>query len=239
MVPDANGFWDILTGLEESGHLRVYAWIGILILAAVFLMTLFDRHFDRDFPTRWREGLAESFYHIMTILTSGKSQRRNLFGWAGQIWSGIWMACGVALVAYLTSSVTSVMTANSLTQSINSMADLPGRTVGVFSGSVAESYSLQLGIATVPYDGIEDAVKAMTADEIDAIIGDAPVLEYFAHSRPTLDVSVVGNIFHPDKYGFATPQNSPLSHPLTVRILGLQEAGKIRELRTKYFGNEP
>ena len=40
--------------------------------------------------------------------------------------------------AYVTSSVTSVMTTLSLTNQINSVADLPGKSIGVFAGSVAE-----------------------------------------------------------------------------------------------------
>jgi len=235
----AGDFWDIVSGLRESGHLRIYAWLGSLVLVATVLMTLFDRRFDRDFPKRWRDGLAESFYHVMSIATSGKSTRKNLFNWVGRIWAGIWMACGIAVIAYLTSSVTSVMTAISLTREVNSLADLPGRTVGVFTGSVAEQYVLRLGIASIPYDGIEEAVAGMMNNEVDAIVGDAPVLEYHAYSNPKLPVSVVGNIFHPDKYGFAVGHDDPLARNLTLRILGLHESGKVQELRLKYFGHEP
>jgi polar amino acid transport system substrate-binding protein len=48
-------------------------------------MTIFDRHFDESFPKRWREGLAESFHHVVSIATSGKTSRKNLFGWLGRI----------------------------------------------------------------------------------------------------------------------------------------------------------
>ena len=104
------GFWDVVTGLRESGHLRAYAWLAFVIVAATVLMTLFDRRFDKDFPQRWRDGISESFFSVMSIATSGRAARRNLFGWVGRIWQALWLVCGVAVLAYITSTVTSVMT---------------------------------------------------------------------------------------------------------------------------------
>ena len=111
-----SGFWDIMTGLKDSGHLRAYGWLSLVILAATVLLTLFDRHFDKNFPRRWRDGIAESFYTVMLISSSGRpTARKNLFGWVGRIWQALWLICGIALLAYVTSSVTSVMTTLSLT----------------------------------------------------------------------------------------------------------------------------
>jgi ABC-type amino acid transport substrate-binding protein len=170
---------------------------------------------------------------------TGRISRKNLFGWIGRVWAAIWMVCGIAVVAYVTSSVTSVMTAVAIGQGITSLADLPGKTVGVFAGSVAESYVSEMGIASRPYPDMDAAVAEMKAGRVDAIVGDAPVLEYYAHSRPEQKVTVVGNIFHPDKYGFAFPRGSDLAQPATLQILGLHEAGTIAKLRVKYFGNSP
>src|SRR5690606_21881708 len=129
------GNGDLLRGLSESGHLRAYAWIALVIVLATILITLFDRKFDRDFPKRWRDGVADSFYTAMSVLTSGKSpSRKNLFGWMGRIWQGLWLVSVIAVLAYVTSSVTSVMTTLSLTNQINSVADLPGRIVGRSEG---------------------------------------------------------------------------------------------------------
>ena len=109
MVSESRGtsFRDVVAGLRESGHLRAYAWIAFVILLATQLVTLFDRYFDKNFPHRWRDGLAESFYTVMSATISGRPPaRKNLFGWIGRIWQGLWLACGVAVLAYLTSSET-------------------------------------------------------------------------------------------------------------------------------------
>lgn len=233
------GFLDVVRGLSDSGHLRAYAWLAGVIVAATILLTLFDRHFDKNFPSRWRDGLAESFYSVMSVATSGKSPaRKNLFGWAGRIWQGLWLVCGVAVLAYLTSTITSVMTTLSLANQINSVADLPGKTVGVFTGSVAEEFARAEALSASSFENIDAAAQALLSGEIDAIVGDAPVLEYYAHTHADSPLNVVGAIFEPDKYGFGLVRNSPLEYEVTLELLGAQERGFAEELRTKYFGDD-
>jgi polar amino acid transport system substrate-binding protein len=232
------GFWSVVSGLNDAGHLRAYGWLLAVIIAATFGFTLFDRKFDPDFPRRWREGIAESFHHVISIAAAGKAgARKNLFGWVGRLWQAIWVIVGVGVIAYITSSVTSVMTAVSIERGIHSLADLPGKTVGVFTGSVAEDFVTELGIASRSYPDIDTAAGAMKAGNIDAIVGDAPILEHFAHNKPQENVTVVGNIFHPDKYGFAFPHDSELTQPVTLQILQLIEDGTVEELRNRYFGS--
>lgn len=239
MVPDEGtaDFWSVINGLRNAGHLRAYAWLAFVIVLSTIALTFFDRRFDKDFPRKWREGIAESFHQVMSVATSGKTARKNLFGWKGRIWSALWMVCGVAVVAYLTSSVTSVMTAVSIEQGIDSLADLPGKTSGVFTGSTAEDYLSELGIAARSYPDIDAAIIALGQGRIDAIVADAPILEYHAHIHPEHKVAVVGNLFHPDKYGFAFPHDSDLTRDVTLQILDLQESGELERIRLKYFGN--
>lgn len=239
MVADSEGagFWQVIGGLERAGHLRAMMWLVFIILVATLVLAWFYRRFDKAFPRSWHEGLAESFYEVMSVTTSGKVTRPNALGWMGRISGGIWMVCGVAVIAYVTSSVTSVMTALTLTHEINSLADLPGRTVGVRGGSVAESYSNELRLATNPYPDIDSAVDGLVSGRSAALVGDAPVLEYYAHTNPTPHLSVVGPIFHPDKYGFGFRHGDTLSHEITLQLLAMQEAGELKNLEQKYFGN--
>ena len=227
----------VLSGLADSGHLRAYGWLALVIIAATFLVTLFDRRFNPDFPHRWRDGIAESFYSVMSVATSGRpASRTNLFGWFGRIWSAVWLVCGIAVLSYVTASVTSVMTTLSLTNQINSLSDLSGKTVGVFTGSTAEDFARASGLSMQRYPDIDAAAEVLTNERISAIIADAPVLEYYQHRNPDVAVDVVGPIFEPDKYGFGLVRRSPLTGPLTIELLGAKESGLIENLRVKYFG---
>lgn len=240
MVPSVSpsGFDRILSGLSDAGHLRAYGWLLTVIAVATIGFTLFDRKFDPEFPKRWREGAAESFHNVISIATNGKtSGRKNLFGWIGRIWQAVWMLVGVGTIAYVTSSVTSVMTTVAIERGIHSIADLPGKTVGVFQGSASEEFIAARGIGSRSYQDIDAAVSAMNDGDIDAIVGDAPVLEFYVNSKPSEDVATVGKIFHPDKYGFAFPVGSDLAQPVTLQLLKRMEDGTVEKLRNRYFGN--
>ena len=234
-----SGLGSLIEGLSDAGFLRAYAWIGLILVAATVLLTFFDRRFDQSFPRRWRDGIAESFYSVMSVATSGRPPaRKNLFGWVGRVWQALWLVCGIAVLAYVTSSVTSVMTTLSLTNQIEGLADLADKPVGVLTGTVQEEFAQTEGLHIRSYRGIDGAVEALVNGDVAAIIHDAPVLEYYAHTHSDQPVDVVGRLFEKDKYGFALPRGSALTHPLTIELLGVLDADEIEGLRAKYFGSE-
>jgi hypothetical protein len=100
--------------LYENGSLKSNFWIAIsLIIASVFL-TILDRRLDPEFPADWSKGIAESFYHVVSILMTGTTDHKPMFGIYGRILAALWLVMGVGFVAYVTSSITSVMTINSM-----------------------------------------------------------------------------------------------------------------------------
>ena len=155
----------LLEGLRNAGYLRIYGWIGVGILLVTLLLTLFDRHFDPQFPRRWRDGLAESFYAAVKIATAGQVPgRTNRLGWLGRVWQGVWLLPAIALVAFVTSSVTSVLTTQSLHHQINSLQDVKDQPVGVLAGTGEEDYGRTQGLTLRSYDdldpiGIDGCVK--------------------------------------------------------------------------------
>lgn len=50
----STSFTQIIKGLNESGYLRIYLWIAAMIVFAAAVITVYDRHFDKEFPRAWR-----------------------------------------------------------------------------------------------------------------------------------------------------------------------------------------
>jgi len=224
-------------GLRNSGHLKIFA-IGIaVILMGTVIVTLGERRWNQEFPKDWANGLAESFYHVMSVVMTGKSNHKPLPGPLGKIMAGIWIAFGVAVVAYITSSITSVMTVNKLHSIINGPQDLPGHRVAVLRGSLAETYSRNSGLDYVNFSSLPEAVKALLAHEVDAIVHDAMALQWYDNSHPELPITEVGPIFEKKYLTFALPIGSPLRHDLSTALLKRHESGYCESLRQHYFGN--
>ena len=234
------GMLDLLNGLASSGHLRIFAIGGILIVIATLILTYLDRRFDPEFHREWFSGLAASFYHVMSTTFTGKSEHKNLIhGPMGHIAAALWVAAGITIVAYITSSITSVMTANQIRSQINGPDDLPGKTVGTILGGAGESYCRSQNLDTQVFNNIDDAVQALVQRQISAIVYDAPILRYYDNAHPELPITEVGPIFNQKKYGFALPMGSTLRLTVNEQLLELTENGAISRLNSKYFGEIP
>ncbi|EBE1641804.1 transporter substrate-binding domain-containing protein [Salmonella enterica] len=226
---------EFFSELTDDGHIRVYLLIVVVIIMGTFVLTILDRKLDVSFPRSWFAGLAESFYHVMSIVTTGKTSHKLLFGSVGKIIAGIWMVCGVTVIAYITSSITSTMTTSKLQSVVHNINDLSDKKTGVRIGSEAEKYLKSKGMDTKPFTNLTEAVSALNNNEITAIIADSPSLEYYVRTKPYSGVKIVGPIFHPEKFGFALPLNSEHTHKLTTYLIGLHESGELYNLQKKYF----
>lgn len=235
-----HGIQQIWDGLGNAGFLRIYGLIGVLIIVAAFLFTAFDRRFDPDFPKRWRDGLAESFYTVMKVVTSGTPpERKNLFGWIGRIWQGVWLVAGVAVLAFVTSTVTSVMTTLSLKHQISGISDLGDRFVGVLAGSVQESDARALNLNARAYPDLQRAAQALLDGEVQAVMADGPELEYYVHTHGDAPVRVVGRATQRSRYAFALPLGSELAQPVTLGILDAVESGRLERMKARYLASSP
>lgn len=234
------GLMDLFRGLSEWGHLRIFAIAFGLLSAATIILTIADRRLDPEFPRNWPSGLAESFYHIMSTSAAGSSYHKRVIpGPLGHLMAGTFLACGVVAIAYLTSSMTSVMTINKIRGHIAGFQDLAGKTVGTIVGSTGEAYCKSVGLNTETFDGIRGAVAALVERRIDAIVYDSPILRYFDKQHPELPIEEVGSVFDPRNYGFALPRNSPMRTHIDEELLNLSEDGYTNGLERKYFGDAP
>jgi polar amino acid transport system substrate-binding protein len=242
--PPTNDLAHVVGQLYENGFILSYLLIGAGGLIVAFILTLIDRRYDPDFPKEWLKGLAESIYHVAAVLTKGSTNHKELFGSVGRIISALWLLVGVGVVAFITSSVTSVMTVNSMEGSmwrlekhrIQDLPDLKDKTVGALAESVASMYVAQAGLRGRNFDTMQNMIAALAENRIDAVVADEPSLTYYLHKNPNLPIAPVGKIIKHEKYGFAVKSGSPLRIKLSKQIMEFWETGHIQQLRKKYFG---
>lgn len=222
--------------LATWGHLKVFWYLAGGIAIFTIAVMLFERKHNPDFPKTWHEGAAEAFYYVISIALTGKSVYKGFPGMLGRLVLVGWMILGVITVAYLTSSITSVMTIEKIESHIAGPEDLPGKRVGAVADTLAVTYLRGHDITYRTYPDMPRAVAALVAGRIDAIVGDAPVLQYYDYSNPKIPITEVGPIFSPFNYGFAMPIESPLRRPVNAVLLQLFESGTLRDLVRDHFG---
>ncbi len=231
-----NGASDLWHGLVANGHIRVFAGGTLLIVAAALIATVLERRFNPEFPKEWPHGLAESVYNVASVVFSGKTNHKPLPGPLGKVLQTFWLIAGVASVAYVTSAITSVMTANTINGTINGPADLAHKRVGTKADSTAETFLRSQNLQVVTYPAIDDAIHALEHGSVRAVVFDYPTLRYYVQEHSEEHVSVVGSVFDAQYYGLAMPLGSNLRQPIDYELLQLREDGVYDELKNKYFG---
>ena len=172
MVPSekSSSFFRVIDGLVEGGHARMLAWCFAGALGLTIAVSLLLRRFDRDFTPHLHEGLAESFHHVVSVAVTGKTSYKGgvVPPWIGRIVAAIWLLFGLATVAYLTSTVTSVMTVDVLHRQINGPKDLRGKTIGIVAEIGGDTYCSEQKLDVVRFKTLEAAAQAIMEHQIDA-----------------------------------------------------------------------
>jgi len=226
----------IWNDLINDGHARILGWGALIVIALAIPLAFFWRHVDKDFPQKPLDAFAESLYRLVAVTMSGKTKVTSVSTWHTKVFAAAWLVVGVSIVAYITSSITSVMTKQALRGTINSVADLNGKHVGAVAGTLGEQYCRSSGLESTSYPTLESAVEALVSHEVGAVVADGLALEAYDHANPKLPITEVGPIFDRRRYGIGLPMGSPLRHRLNIALVELTESGTTDKLYTKYFG---
>lgn len=140
---------------------------------------------------------------------------------------------------YYTTSQAVVTLTGSAAATATSIADLQEVTVGVTSSTTSyEIAAAELGTARLSvFTSNEDAVLALTSQQVDAIVVDLPTAFYLAAAE--LDDGVVLGQFADttggDQFGIVLPKGSSLTAPVSAAIDSLRANGTLDELATTWL----
>ncbi|MDZ4286723.1 MAG: transporter substrate-binding domain-containing protein [Prosthecobacter sp.] len=215
----------------------------LLLLAAMFVIShlvwRYEHKVNEDqWPPDYRTGMWESFWWTISTLLVGGADNKGPVGVGGRIIAIVWMLLSIVLVSLLTASFTTTLTVNTLKGDINGPGDLPGRKVATVKGSTAETWLNAKGAKVQPLATVADCIIALKDGTVNAVVYDAPVLQYEAAKTQDDELQMVGPVFERQNYAFALQQDSTLREQLNQTLLKLHEQGVGTELRKKYFGED-
>ena len=94
------------------------------------------------------------------------------------------------------------------------------------------------GLPYVEVTTVDDAFDKLTRGQVQAIVFDAPTLQYWAARRGEGVVQVVGPVFRPEKYGIVVAEGSELRKRINEALFELYEDGSYEQIRAKWFSRE-
>ncbi len=217
--------------------LRIIFIFSLTMFIIGNLVWLFERKKNsEEFPQSYLKGVWEGiWWSVVTVTTVGygdKSPRSVI----GRLLGMFTIIFGLFLIANFTAAITTQLTLEGIRSSINSMEDLPGKRVVTVADSTAAQYLSDNFIRHNTTQTIEEAVEQLINDQADAIVYDAPILQFLANTEGKGDVQVVGSILQPEQYAIALPLDSPHRKEVNKALLDAYQNGTYYEVHGKWFG---
>ncbi|GMA92105.1 ABC transporter substrate-binding protein [Homoserinibacter gongjuensis] len=125
---------------------------------------------------------------------------------------------------------------------VDTLAGLKDLLLGAMSGSTSATTiekAVRPNVAPQLYNSNEDAVAALKANQIDAIVLDLPTA-YYATGVYIENSFIVGELPAagiPDEWGLLLSKNSPLTAKVTAAVDALRDSGKLAEITDEWLGS--
>lgn len=196
----------------STSFLSLIGVVGVLQLAVGTLVWALEKRANPDQfgqHSAWR-GLAAGFWWstvTMTTVGYGDKTPRTM---AGRAVAQAWMLCSVVIVSVFTATVASNLTVEQLSSRVRSAADLRNVKVAVVEGSTSDLYAEANDVDAIRQEGLESALAALRAGDVDAVVHDAPLLAEELRSPASGSLRLLGFRFRRQDYAFAVPTGSPV-----------------------------
>lgn len=230
------GLSTILQLVTSQGFLEVLGVFALLMLIPVPIIWWLERPYRDEELLRANSRAGEVgnalWWTTSALIGQATTMPRSV---PGRMLAIVWMMSGVVFLSFFTASVTTALTVRQLEAGISSPDDLAGKTVATVTGSTAAAFLETTSARRVDFPRIADAYAALEAGRADAIVFDAPVLQYHAAREGRGKVRLAGGIFRPENYGVLFPQGSPLRKTVNEALLRLRESGEFRAIQRRWF----
>jgi polar amino acid transport system substrate-binding protein len=224
----------------ESGVLWFIAGAFGLLIIIAHLVWFFERGTSSDRHDYFRDdyigGVWDAFWWAFIIMTMGGFENEVPASKFSRFLAMGWIITSLFFISMLTAQITSSMTVSGLTSDISSYKDLDNKRVGVMKSDPMIAFiKKEIGVNPSVFEKYDEMYKALKDNKVDAIIGDAPIINYYVAHTGKEDFRAVGELFKPEKYGIIYPEDSKLKDKIDQTLLEMQENGEYQEVYDKYF----
>jgi ABC-type amino acid transport substrate-binding protein len=228
-----------LAALASRELLTVLGLIAVGVLVVGIVITLIERRQQSsgDFGGPLHHGVASGiWWAAVTMTTVGYGDKTPKSG-PGRAVALLWMFIGVVTVAVFTATVTTMLTVGSLQGIVQRPADLLSLRLGAVGGGPGAEYLARRHARFTPFPRYEDALAALAAGKVDAVVADQPSLRYLAARDHQGVVQVSPIVLEPLSYAIGLPPDSPLRETLNRALLAVLEQDSWIDVERRYLGH--
>ncbi len=230
-----------LSNLFSLNFLRLVSLLIAIILFFGTIIWLIEKPYNQHQFRRGLKGIFDGiWWSVVTMTTVGygdKTPRTVL----GRTISVAWMFIAIVMISSFTATITSTLTVNTLESSVEEIDDLKNiGAIGVINNSIAQEFLSRLEIPySQVYSDPEEALEAVSRNEINVFVHDKPVLKYLV-SDNKMDgrVKIMTIAFHEQYRSFLAPKKSALVERLNPPLVDRINSPSWDQTLRKYYLEE-
>lgn len=220
--------------LFSRAFIEVILLLFLVIFIFGFLIWLVERHKNPDQFGQGIKGLGHGiWWSAVTMTTVGYGDKAPSSGF-GRFISIIWMFTAVIIISSFTASISAALTYNKLRTDIRGLSDLQNARVGTVRNSSTASYLSESRIGYQNFNTLSDAVDALVAGKLEAVVYDAPILRYLVYEEGLRDrVEMIPSGANSVYFSFAS-SNLKLLQKINPELIEAIDGRQWRKLLENY-----
>jgi ABC-type amino acid transport substrate-binding protein len=217
---DTSGLGAMLKAIFTARFAKLIAALFAMLLVIGALMWLAERRRnEQQFGGSAAHGIgAGLWWSAVTMTTVGYGDKAPVT-FLGRVLGLFWMFAAILIIASFTASIASALTVNQLESAVSGPADLPKVKCGAAKQSQGGRYLTARRINFKEYANAAAEIDALTNGEVDAVVDEAPLLQFEVKKRGDAGVVVLDGTFDNHGYALVLKKDSPIRKAVNLALL--------------------
>jgi ABC-type amino acid transport substrate-binding protein len=227
----------VVEALSTPTAIRLYVGVVLLAFLAGTLVWLLERRHNPMFSGRGARGAGSGFWWAWVTTVGVGYGDKVPVTFVGRLIGLVWMFVSLILITSLTAFVTAKLAFAQFGQ-ISGLSSLHNAVSGAVKGSAATELLRRDQIPHRLYDSAPQALEALLAGDVRAVVYGTAALRYLADRDPQKRIEVLPAAVERTGLAFPLPDGSALRTPLNESLRGIMDQPRWQDLQDLYFATQ-
>ena len=211
------------------------ALTGTLLCVGTLIWFTERRKHPETFDASPIKGIGNAAWWAATTMTTVGNVEMSPKSASSRFIAFIWMIASLLIVASIIATISSALTVSKIDGPIVTQKDLARGKVASIKGSVSDEFLRSRRLYPLYYKDILSGLEAVKNGSVDAMVYDAPLLQYYINKKFRKTLTLTGAQFETQNYSVMVPQGSKRLEEINQALLEIVNSPAWEDILHKYL----